>query len=74
MSLLNEADVKSRNLFDPSFERKAVIGLINKNLINLVKTNNSSFVHGLNTSQLEEHIEKDVYCNPKPCFVKWDGS
>jgi len=67
-------DVKPRNLFNPHETIKAVLGLINFNMIKLVKLNNPSFIHGCNTSQLEDRFQESLHTLSDPVMVKWDGS
>jgi hypothetical protein len=54
----NPSDVKPRNIFNPHASVKAILGLINFNLVRHYKRIlPESFIHGLSTEKLSLKIE-----------------
>lgn len=66
-------DIKPRNLFNPHFTIKAVLGLVNHNLIQLFKKAYSpSFIQGMSTETIQDIIQNNYEEGME--FMMWDGS
>lgn len=70
----DEGDVKPRNLFNPPDCTKAILGWYNYCCIHHIKENLPSFIHGMNTTDLEEVFDKCFSEVPDPRLVSWDGA
>jgi hypothetical protein len=70
------SDLKPRNIFNPHMSVKAILGWVNFNLLRIAKLVDESFIHGKNTEELSNDIQKRIKLAnfEEVTFLMWDGS